>query len=32
MTRHPHAARFLAGWLVCVAPFLLALLAIPTLS
>jgi hypothetical protein len=32
MTNNAQAARFLAGWLVCVAPFAIALLALPVLS
>jgi len=29
MAKQAYLARFLAGWLVCVAPFLLALLVVP---
>lgn len=32
MTKQAYAARFLAGWLVCVVPFAIALLALPALS
>jgi hypothetical protein len=32
MTKTPQISRFLAGWLVCVAPFAIALLALPALS
>jgi hypothetical protein len=32
MTKSPQISRFLAGWLVCVTPFVVALLAVPALS
>lgn len=32
MSKQIYAARFLAGWIVCVTPFVLALLAFPLSS
>lgn len=29
MQKHANAAKFMAGWLICVTPFVLALLALP---